>query len=167
MAIPSDAQKLAEYAAKRFNDTFGFVYDPLDLANHLQEKYTPETYLEAINNREIFTQVAIDAGENIVGYSQAGPMGLPHDGAISGAFELYRLYVNDECKGSGLAKQLFDNVLARASEIGAPALYLGVWSQNARALAFYSRLGFEIVGKYLYQVGKTFDDERIMCLNLV
>ena len=28
-------------------------------------------------------------------------------------------------------------------------MYLGVWSENARAIAFYRKCGFDVVGKYL------------------
>ena len=164
LASISDAKAMSKFAGDRFKDTFGHIYDPDDLREFIAEKYNEGKFAEYIIDKTMQNLLAFDDGGEIVGYSQAGAMTLPLDDAIDGAIELYRFYVGDEAKGTGLAKRLFGEVLEFANQKKAPALYLGVWSQNFRALAFYEKLGFEIVGKYLYQVGRTYDDERIMRL---
>jgi ribosomal protein S18 acetylase RimI-like enzyme len=59
-----------------------------------------------------------------------------------------------------------ERALAWTKAAKAPALHLGVWAGNERALAFYRKFGFEVVGSYHFKVGKTLDDERIMRLGL-
>lgn len=163
-ATITDAKSMSKFAAVRFEDTFGFNYNPSDLREFVAQKYNEPVFADYINNPSMQNLLALNDTGEIIGYSQSGPMSLPLEGAIEGATELYRFYVSDEAKGTGLAKTLFDKVLEFAKGRAAPVLYLGVWSQNFRALAFYEKLGFEIVGKYLYQVGRTYDDERIMRL---
>jgi ribosomal protein S18 acetylase RimI-like enzyme len=164
-AKSDDATALSEYMARRFNDTFGHIYDPQDLADFLDAKYNPEITLGHIENPDNFIRIAWENSE-IKGYIFGGFMSLPYDSFAKGAFEIYRFYVSDDQKGSGLAKKLYLELMQHVKIIGAPELFLGVWSLNERALSFYKKLGFEIVGKYLYQVGKTMDDERIMRLKL-
>lgn len=160
----SDTAELAQFAAHRFTDTFGFVYPPEDLEGFLIEKYSESKIKEEITNPDNFYIIAKQNGK-IIGYVLGGPMGLPikHE---DNAFEMYRLYVAEDQKGKGTGKILYQKLFDYAKSINAPALYLGVWVNNARARAFYTRLGFEIVGKYFYKVGKTLDDERIMRLGL-
>ena len=164
-ATSADAPKLAQYMAMRFRDTFGHIYDPQDLADFLDAKYNSSTTLKHIEASENFIRIAWD-GDQIKGYIFGVPMSLPFEGYAKDAYEIYRFYVSDDQKGNGLAPKLYNELMQHVKNIAAPELFLGVWSLNERALSFYKKLGFEIVGKYLYQVGKTLDDERIMRLKL-
>lgn len=164
-AKPQDAAQLGEYMAQRFCDTFGYIYDPDDLAQFIKDKYNTEKTKYHIENKDNFFRIAFD-GNEIKGYVFGGAMSLPFKDCAPNSYEMQRLYVSDDMKGKGIAKLLYDELLAHCQSIKTPELYLGVWSQNERAKAFYERLGFEYVGKYLFQVGKTFDDERIMRLKV-
>lgn len=159
-----DAKSLGNFAAQNFTKTFGHVYHIDDLNEFLSQKYNDDAVLNLINDAQIFLKIAKYNGE-IIGYIMGGPMSLPYKADID-AFELQRLYVSEAAKGTGLAFKLYQELLNYAKSIRATELYLGVWAHNERALKFYSGLGFEIVGKYLYQVGRTFDDERIMRIKL-
>lgn len=161
----SDAKNLGEFAKEKFIATFGHLYHPDDLKEFLNQKYNTKIMEETINNKANFIKIAL-YDNSIIGYILGGPMGLPFENAHSKAYELQRLYVDEIAKGTGLAKLLYQSLLHHTKTLNAPELYLGVWAENHRALKFYSNLGFEIVGKYLYQVGRTFDDERIMRLKL-
>jgi len=105
-------------------------------------------------------------GDDLVAFLDCGPMTLPVEAPEPDALELYRLYLDETQKGTGLAHTLMDMAITWARDKQAPALYLGVWSQNERAKRLYTRYGFEIVGAYHFKVGKTLDDERIMRLTL-
>ena len=41
-------------------------------------------------------------------------------------------------------------------------IWLGVWSGNDKAQAFYAKRGFAKVGEYRFRVGETLDHEFIM-----
>jgi|APTNR8051073442_1049403.scaffolds.fasta_scaffold00426_25 ribosomal protein S18 acetylase RimI-like enzyme len=163
----AEAEKLSQFAASRFCDTFGHLYHPDDLKEHLEARYNEKVFSEYLLDENMFLVAAFNKDGEIIGYAKAGDIEVPIEPSCDNARELHRLYVRDDMKGSGLGMELYNLVLQFAQAQGARELYLGVWSQNARAIAFYSKQGFEIVGKYLYQVGRTFDDERIMRLALV
>jgi diamine N-acetyltransferase len=160
-ATIADAEPLSIVARNTFVATFGGGYPPADLAAFLAESYGPEIQAEEIADPTARTLIA-EEGEDLVGYVQMGTMGLPFDTGDRVVRELKRLYIVDRMKGRGLAQRLMEETIAWALAQGAQDLYLGVWAENARALNFYARNGFEVVGRYTYQVGNTGDDERIM-----
>jgi ribosomal protein S18 acetylase RimI-like enzyme len=54
------------------------------------------------------------------------------------------------------------HVLARAKAAGAAALWLGVWERNPRALAFYRKWGFDVVGEHTFRLGDDPQRDLIM-----
>ncbi|MCU0881706.1 MAG: GNAT family N-acetyltransferase [Hyphomonadaceae bacterium] len=162
---PNDAARLSAFGAARFTATFGFNYPPQDLASFLDTTYAVDKWTGLLADADQHWRMAQDSAGLILGFVQAASMGLPHPHEPD-AVELCKLYVADCAKGSGLAAALQQSVLDWARGRAAPALYLGVWSLNPRAQAFYRKQGFEAVGAYQFQVGETLDDEVIMRLGL-
>lgn len=162
---PDDAAALSAFGADQFSLTFAHNYPPEDLATFLAASYAHEKWAGLLADSTQHWRMARSADGTIAGFAQASPMGLPlaHE---TGAKELCKLYVAEAAKGTGLAGALNQTVTDWARSEGAPALYLGVWSLNPRAQAFYRKLGYEAVGRYQFQVGGTLDDEIIMRLEL-
>jgi len=50
-----------------------------------------------------------------------------------------------EAQGRGLGRTLLSHVVAQLLDAGAPGVHLGVGAANARAVAVYRRLGFELL----------------------
>ena len=66
---------------------------------------------------------------------------------------LSKMYVSAAARGTGAATVLMEATLEAARERGHPAVWLGVNRANARANAFYERLGFAVVGERSFAVG--------------
>jgi ribosomal protein S18 acetylase RimI-like enzyme len=165
LAIDADAPALAAFGAKTFLETFGHLYPPEDKEFFLGQRFSLERTLQDIRDpARVMTMVY--RGDDLVAFLDCGPLTLPVESPESDALELYRLYLDETQKGTGLAHRLMDMALNWARDKQASALYLGVWSQNERAKRLYAKYGFEIVGAYHFKVGNTLDDERIMRLGL-
>lgn len=164
-AEASDAGALAAFGEKTFLATFGHLYPPKDKAYFISLRYSLERTLQDIADPTRWLVVAYEGAE-LVGFLDCCQLGLPLPQPEAGALEISRLYLDESQKGTGLAQKLMEMALEWARAKGAPAIYLGVWSQNERAKRFYAKFGFEIVGAYHFKVGKTLDDERIMRLSL-
>lgn len=164
-ATLADCEELAAFAAQCFTQTFGHNYPPDHLAEFLADSYTAEGFSSSAHAPDRLLLVAVRNGA-ITGYVEAGPLGLPVTKPEPGARELKRLYLGDSERGTGLAAHLFTAVADWARGDGAPALYLGVWTLNPRALTFYARMGMVEVGAYQFKVGGTLDDELILRLGL-
>lgn len=159
-----DWRALSDLGERTFRETFveGFKipYSASDLA-----EFVPRAYGEAA----IKAYLADPAHLNLIaevegapaGYVLAGPNGLPHPDAAPGDLELKRIYVLKAAQGSGLGRALMDEAMAWLTEPPARPIWLGVWSGNTKAQAFYGRYGFEKAGEYRFRVGETLDHEFI------
>jgi diamine N-acetyltransferase len=164
-ATLEDAPALAAFGDKTFFETFGHLYPLGDAAFFCDQRFSLDRTRADIAEDGRYIQLAF-ADNQLVGFLDCGPLGLPVEAPVSAALELYRLYVDRAAKGTGLAQILMDKALEWARASGATSLYLGVYHDNARAQAFYRKYGFEIIGRYEFKVGNTLDDERIMELKL-
>ena len=53
-----------------------------------------------------------------------------------------------------------------AASSGATAVWLGVWENNSRAIAFYGKFGFVDVGSHEFLVGSDAQTDRVMVRGL-
>jgi ribosomal protein S18 acetylase RimI-like enzyme len=165
-ATVADAPTLAVLAERTFRYTFAPDNTPADM-----DAYCASAFGEALQRAEIEdpTMVTLLAEGNdggIVGYAQFGPGGEPESVAMRPAWELRRLYVEPALKGSGLAGQLMAEFLERAGLAGAAAVWLGVWERNPRAIRFYEKSGFSVVGDHVFQLGSDPQRDLIMVRRL-
>ena len=164
-AIPEDAETLSAIGAETFVETFGHHYPPAHLKTFLESAYPLSGSQADLANPGVEILFA-ERGGRVVGYCKIGPCRLPVDTGGEPCIELHRIYLRAEAQGLGVGRALLDWTLARARARGAANVFLGVWSENPRALAVYRARGFEAVGGYQFAVGETLDDEIIMKLRL-
>lgn len=164
-ATLADAPALAAFGDQTFFETFGHLYPQGDAAFFSEQRFSHKRTQDDIAEQGRYIQLAF-VDDQLVGFLDCGPLGLPVENPAPKGVELYRLYVHSGAKGTGLAQELMELALAWARDRGASSLYLGVYHDNGRAQAFYRKYGFEIIGAYRFRVGNTLDDERIMELKL-
>ena len=164
-AVVADAAALAALAERTFVEAFGAVNRPEDLALHCAASYG-----EAIQRREILddalaTFVAEGAG-GLTGYLQLA-WGPPPAG-ISGArpMEIRRFYVDAPWQGKGLSQALMATAVDFAAGRDADPLWLGVWEENPRGIAFYRKCGFAVVGSHVFVVGSDPQRDLLMARTL-
>ncbi len=164
-AVAADAAALAELAERTFVDAFGALNRPEDLALHCAA-----TYGEAIQRGEILddtlvTFVAEDAG-GLAAYLQLA-WDTPPPG-VGGArpIEIRRFYVDAPWHGQGLAQRLMATALDFAAARHADVVWLGVWEENPRGIAFYRKCGFEVIGSHVFVVGSDPQRDLLMTRSL-
>ncbi|MGM9921184.1 MAG: GNAT family N-acetyltransferase, partial [Bhargavaea sp.] len=73
------------------------------------------------------------------------------------SLEVERIYISGRFQNQGLGKMLFGHALDLAREEGKTKVWLGVWEENEKAIAFYEKLGFIRAGEHTFFMG---DDEQ-------
>jgi ribosomal protein S18 acetylase RimI-like enzyme len=68
--------------------------------------------------------------------------------------------------GKGIGAALMTECLMRARSSGCDAIWLGVWEKNQRAIHFYERWGFSIVGERGFKLGSDMQNDLIMSKRL-
>lgn len=164
-AAPEDAPALAALKLATFRETFlegfGIPYPPDDLARFEAQTYSVERILAEIADPGHATWLCEDADGALLAYAHAGPCKLPHADVTAGSGELYQIYVRRSAQGMRLGPRLLSVSLDWIAQIYPGPQWLGVWSGNARAQAFYAAAGFTKVGDYHFMVGDHRDDEYI------
>ncbi|MFD1079692.1 GNAT family N-acetyltransferase, partial [Longispora fulva] len=82
------------------------------------------------------------------------------------AMELERIYVIEEFQNRGFGQKILDAVIEMAIQRQMRYLWLGVWEKNSRAIRFYERNKFKIIGSHPFWVGKDLQTDILMKLEL-
>jgi len=162
-AHADDAPAIAELFERSFVETFGPLYRPEDLAAFLA-RFSLPAWRRELDYPNLRFRLAVADGVP-AGFAKVGPVGLPVEPDRPAA-ELRQLYLASDFHGAGIAHALMAWVLDEARARGAEALFLSVWSGNARAKAFYRRYGFTYVKPYAFMVGEQADEDEIWRLAL-
>ena len=150
-ATPADASSLAAFAAEVF--PLGCPETaPEDLAAYITSELTPARFLTLLDDPNIFVLLA-ESSQRIVAYMLVARRS-PHP-ALSGpaSAEFRKLYLDPACHGTGLSSALLHCALSILNAEGPRPIWLSAFSENPRAIAFYKKWGFQIVGSQEFLVG--------------
>ena len=152
-ATTADAAVLARAAESMFREAFAASNDPPQM-----DLYCSGHYSEEMQRAELATPGTVvlfaEHGGDIVAFAQV-QLATP-------STQLHRFYLRRDWHGKGLAQQLMEECLALAREHGADRVWLSVWSENPRAIAFYRKFGFEICGEQPFVLGTEVQRDFVM-----
>jgi len=151
-AVAGDAPSIAVIAERTFRDAFGAHNSPDNMDLHCERHFGPDIQAREIADRGLVTTLAVEEGQ-IVGFTQLTLAKAHPSVAAKHATELNRIYVAARQQGKGIAHALMRDVFSTAAAAGADRLWLGVWEHNSKAIAFYRKFGFEIVGQHTFMLG--------------
>lgn len=160
-ADPADVETLVAVGVQTFAETFQHLYSPEDYAAYVAEAYAPARIAADLAD-PAKAMWLVEADGRAIGYALAGPCGLPHPEVTPACGELKRIYFTKDSQGGGLGKALFWRVMDWLQAAGPRDVWIGVWSENHRALRFYDHQEFAKAGEYDFHVGATVDREFIL-----
>lgn len=153
---PNDAATIAALAVQVFLDTYATEGVRPDLAREAFREYSGQAFrarLEDPDRRFLLAEMQT----GLLGFAElhrvprAAPVPAWH------GCELVRLYVQPQAQRAGLGTALLKQAEALAVAEGAANLWLTVWEGNARARAFYARMGYADAGGCVHTIeGRTY-----------
>ncbi len=160
-ATQEDGPMLAEFGARTFTDTYAAYNTPENMAFYLREYFAPDVIARELADPSLIYRVAEIDGV------PAGYIKLktgPHPSEVGGerGIGIARLYAGKEWHGQGVGPALMQAVIDIARSRDFDTIWLGVWKQNPRAVAFYRKWGFEIVGEEIFQFGDDPQEDFLM-----
>jgi ribosomal protein S18 acetylase RimI-like enzyme len=164
-AVPADAAALAALAERTFRETFAADNTPDNLELHCTQNFGTELQAREIADPQLITLLAEDGGK-LAGFAQLRPMHASSSVCAERPAELHRIYVASEWHGRGVAGDLMREVIAAAAQAGADCVWLGVWEHNPRAIAFYRKFGFRVVGDHAFMLGSDRQRDLILTAQL-
>ena len=157
----ADARWLAELAERTFRETYTAHNTPENMERYVAEHFAPALQAAELADPRYITLVA-EVDGRAAGYTQLGRGAAPACVVGPHPIEMIRFYVDRPWHGQGLAQELMHAAAQHAHAAGARTLWLGVWEQNPRAIAFYRKCGFAEVGTHTFVLGT--DHQRDLVL---
>jgi ribosomal protein S18 acetylase RimI-like enzyme len=165
-ATVDDAALLSEVAARLFDQAFGAVNEPEDMREYLATAFSPDVQAAELSDAERRTFIALDDAGSMIGYAMVR-RGTRAPGVIAASpGELQRIYVDRPWHGRHVADALMTTCVEQARAWACDVLWLGVFQENPRAIAFYRRSGFVTVGVQTFMLGRDLQHDFVMARSL-
>ena len=157
----TDAALLTDLGARTFVETFAADNSEENMSAYLTSAFTVEQQSAELSDplRTVF----IAEMEGVaVGYAMLMSGEAPQEINAEKPIELVRLYVSKDCLGNGVGASLMQRCLDEAAAQEYKTVWLGVWENNHRAVAFYSKWGFEKIGTHPFVIGDLVETDWVM-----
>lgn len=153
-ATIEDVDILSSLSKEAFLPAHGHSAPKKDISSYIQANFSVENFKEEIMNPD-FEYYLIYHTSNIAGFSKVIFNYPTHHIAPVKVTKMERLYLLKEFYGLGIGLQLmnFNSTLAQKNKQS--GIWLEVWIENLRAINFYKKVGFKIVGEANFTVSKT------------
>lgn len=155
---------LAELGASTFYETFSEFHSAEDMDQYLTKTYALKQMELNTKTPGIHYFLAYGNGNELGYIKLIENIQMPE--LVGSTIELEKIYIRKEALGSGLGEVLMNTAIQKATQLGFQNLYLGVWQENLRALAFYKKCGFAIFGKRNFKLGETICDDFLLVKQL-
>lgn len=148
----NDLEILLKIGRQTFVESHGHSCSKKDLENYIEKAFDPENFkkeLADINN--IFHLLYFN--KQAAGFSKIIPNVRVNE--HKNITKLERIYVLKEFYDKKLGSALMDFNITLSKKLNQAGMWLYVWTENQRAVNFYLKKGFTIVGKYNFKISET------------
>ena len=160
-ATVADAAQLADLGRRTFVDAFGSKNDPAHIQEYVVVAFAVNRLEDEIKDPLAEFLIAEAAGEAL-GYAKITLGKAPACVTSPDPIELERIYVHQSAIGTGVGSALMSACLEAIATRGGRSAWLGVWERNERAIRFYRKWGFEIVGAKVFLLGGDMQTDVVM-----
>lgn len=152
-ATQKDLEKLSVLAKKSFFAAHKDAIPPKLINTYIHNNFSLKELSEQIDSNSCEYNVMYHK-TTLVGYSKI--IFNTDNNAISekNITKLERLYVDESYFGLSFGKKLMEFNLKLAKENRQNGVWLYVWIKNYRAITFYQKHGFTIVGSYEFPISE-------------
>ena len=161
-ATEADVTLLSQLATRLFQETFGPMNDPADMRAYVADAFSVEAEREALADPDRVVWIAEDDSHLALGYATLR-RGSTADGVVAvRPAEVQRIYVDQAWHGRGVANALMGTCVEHAKLLRCDVIWLGVWERNPRAIVFYEKVGFRVVGRQSFRLGSDLQQDLVM-----
>ena len=150
----TDSKQLAPIAKEAFLTAHGHSAPKEDIENYVAANFNESNFIEELSNPDNHYYL-IYHDNKLAGYSKITLNTSNENIASENATYMSRLYLLKEFYGLNLGKKLFNFNIEFSKQHKQHGIWLAVWVENERAINFYTKRGFKIVGKYDFRISAT------------
>lgn len=150
-ATPNDATILSQIGSQSLIESHGHSAPEEDIQFYVTSNMSEEAYYEELIQPENIYHIIYSDGHP-AGYSKI-VFNVPHPNVQDPHItKLARIYILKEFYGHQIGKTLFNFITELSKNNHQTGMWLNVWTENHRAIAFYKKQGFEIIGSHNFEV---------------
>ena len=153
-ATPKEAKQLAPIAKEAFLTAHGHSASKEDINNYVAANFSEANFVAEISAQNNHYYL-IYYDNKLAGYSKVTLNTTNKNIASENVTYMSRLYLLKEFYGLNLGKELFDFNIKFSKQHNQQGMWLAVWIENERAIKFYTKMGFKIVGEYDFRISTT------------
>ena len=151
-AEASDAEKIARISIVTFTETFADTNSKEDMDLYLSKEMNVEKIRCELQDPDSTFFLAWD-GTELAGFAKVNSDVKADAPECDNPLEIERLYVLQEYQGKKVGAALMNHCLAFAHRNHHSTVWLGVWENNTKAIAFYKKWGYEPFGTHIFRLG--------------
>jgi len=149
-----DAEVLAKLGRETFLEPHSESAPAADLEKYVSMSFSLSRMQEELKDPcNIFHIVRWN--DEVAGYSKIVPNSPNPKISSKNVTKLERLYIKKEYYGQRVGLSLFQYNLELAKKQGQQGFWLTVWPGNSRAIEFYRKQGFSIIGETYFKISET------------
>jgi len=149
-----------------FLESHGHSASPADINAYINEKYTTEVILPELSNTSNHYHILFYDNQP-AGYSNIVLNSIHPNISLSPATKLDRIYILQEFFHLKLGSFLLNFNVQVAKEKEQQGMWLYVWTENHRAVHFYTKNKFTIIGRYDFRISATHTNPNHLMLRLL
>jgi len=150
-ATLDDVPRLSEIGATVYVHSYNYDYNQADMDAYLDSTFSKEQIIKELNCETNYYYVA--ETDSIIGFVKFKTwVWTPRfKGKIT--FEVERLYIQEDMEGKNIGSRLMQLTVEEGKKHNYTIIWLSVWENNTRAIAFHKLNGFEIIGDGIFKMG--------------
>lgn len=165
-ATAADVLPLQQISIETFTDTYAVYNTPENMQLFIDTNYNTQQLLNELADPAQQYYLAYLGGE-LVGYIKLRTTENPLELAGKKHIEVERIYVLPSFKGRHIGKHMINHAVNIVREKQYEVLWLGVWDNNTKAQAFYTKQGFTIFGEHAFILGDDHQRDWLMKKEIV
>ncbi len=153
-ANANHAKTLSLIGRQTFLESHGMSASKADIDSYINLKFTKSAFeAELLDTNTIFHILIYN--ETPIGYSKIIYSISEKNIPFKNVTKLERIYVLKAFHNLKLGKELFEFNVSVSQKHNQSGMWLYVWIENHRAINFYKKAGFKIVGSYDFKISQT------------
>ena len=156
-----DAMEIATLSRETFYSAFSKDNSAEDMEKFMTEQFSTARLMAQVGAPgNIFLLAYV--GEQLAGYVRLLDGFPPSELKDFPTIEIARIYARQDAIGKGVGRALMQRSIEIATSMNKRSIWLGVWEKNDRAIAFYSKWGFEKFGEHDFLLGNDVQRDWMM-----
>ena len=153
----NEVELLRAISVQTFTETFAQQNSENDMQKYVSENLSIEQLTKELNTVDS-SFYFLKLNSDISGYLKLNRGNAQTELKNTNALEIERIYIKKEFQGKNFGAMLLLKSIDIARAFKLQYIWLAVWEQNLKAIAFYKKHNFVEFDKHIFKLG---DDEQI------